>query len=105
MARRWWVYPGQSTAACRRGEPEQGVDHGERGGVELEHPILEIEPKVERHLVVARAAGVESLAQARMATGEPGLHRGMDVLVCGIETQPAGWPPPRGPAQPAPERA
>jgi hypothetical protein len=41
----------------------------------------DVEPEVERDLVVSRATRVKAAAELRLELGEPPLHRGVDVFV------------------------
>ena len=61
----------------------------ERGG--LLALALEVEPRVERHLVVAAAGGVQLLARVAYPRGELRLHEGVYVLGGGVNLQRAGF--------------
>jgi hypothetical protein len=74
-------------APVLRGKGEQRVCKVQRGRVEREHPILEIEPEVAGDLIVARPAGVQPLAQSRQPPGEPLFHGGVHVLLVPAQLQ------------------
>ena len=57
----------------------------------LQHPavVAQGQADVQRHLIVAAAAGVQALAGVADAGGQGLLHEGVDVLGVGVDLQPA----------------
>ena len=49
-----------------------------------------VQADIQRHLIVAAAAGVQALARVADAGGQRLLHKGVDVLGVGVDLQLAG---------------
>ena len=80
---------GPEHAAMMLREIDQGTGQRQCSGVDLEQLILEEEPEIASHLIVAGPAGVQPLAGAGSPAGEPVLDRGMHVLVPVVEFEAA----------------
>ncbi len=68
----------------------------QRGSIQFQQLALnvgggfpQVEAEVQRHLVVAAAAGVQPLARIAHAGGQGLLHEGVDILGVGVDFQRA----------------
>ena len=87
----------------QRGKAEQGAGHVESGIVERKQGVLEQEPEIAGHLVVARSPGVQALSRAGILDGEPLLDGGMHVLLPPVQLQLTVGDGAESPAQASPD--
>src|SRR5439155_22251492 len=73
-----------------RRKVEQRLGQCERPLLKRPEGVLEEEPEIAGDLIVSRAAGVQALAEARQAAGQPLLDRGVDVLVTASDGEAPG---------------
>ena len=93
---------GQDDAPVAAGERRQRRGRVEHRPGERQERVLEVQAQIDRHLVVARAAGVDRLAEGAEPRHQRVLDRGVHVLVGGGDRQAAA---PRVGKQPAQRRA
>ncbi len=76
---------GQVGVARLLGPAKQHLLQGDDLADQAPELTLRIEPEVGDHLVVAASTGVQLGARIPGDLGDPALHRGVDVLVGGLE--------------------
>ncbi len=61
----------------------EGFDYGDDRSLQLWNLPTQVQPEVDRHLLVARSAGVQSFAGLADALNEFPLHKRMHILIVG----------------------
>ncbi len=77
--------PGPELVAMARGKGKERLRHVLGGLVQLQQLVLQVEPEVARHLVVARPTGMQLLADDSVPPGDPVLHGAVRVLMDEID--------------------
>ena len=61
------------------------ADQPHQCGLQHRNPATQVEPQIERHLIVARAAGVQPLARVADGFDQLALDEGVHVLVVAVD--------------------
>ena len=82
---------GHDVVRVRLGNIRERPDHGAQQGTDFADLTAQIEPDIQRDLIVAAARGVQTLARVPDPRGQDLFHEHVDVLRFGIDRERAGF--------------